>query len=215
MAAFLAAAGQVASTAGPALLSYFGAKDINRRQIELAREQMAFQERMSSTAYQRSMADMRKAGLNPILAYSQGGASSPSGAMPQLQDEVSGAVSSAQHARRLNRELDLMRAQEEQSRHAGQASAAAAQVGYKEARNKDAQWEQIREQTRAIKAGRMLDELAIPSARNLANLENTKFGKYMPYVERALKLMNPFRINYQGPKSYSPIYNRTNIFRKR
>lgn len=38
-----------------------------------------FQKEMSNTAYQRAMDDMKKAGLNPMLAFSQGGASSPSG----------------------------------------------------------------------------------------------------------------------------------------
>lgn len=45
-----------------------------------ATQQMAFQERMRNTAYQTAMDDMKKAGLNPILAYKQGGAAVPSGA---------------------------------------------------------------------------------------------------------------------------------------
>lgn len=52
----------------------------NASSAEQAQRQMDFQERMRATQYQTAVDDMTKAGLNPMLAYSQGGSGTPAGA---------------------------------------------------------------------------------------------------------------------------------------
>lgn len=69
----------------------------NATNIALQREQQGWEERMSSTAYQRGTQDMLAAGLNPMLAYSQGGASTPnvSAATVQPADAMGKGIQNA------------------------------------------------------------------------------------------------------------------------
>jgi len=74
-----------------AALAAEGQRDANKANIELAREQMAFQERMSNSAFQRAVTDMKTAGINPILAAGRQ-SSTPSGQTATVQNVATSAM---------------------------------------------------------------------------------------------------------------------------
>ena len=65
-------------------LGMIGAERQNSAQKGMSNTQMAFQERMSNTARQREIKDLREAGLNPILSAGGSGASSPGGSTANM-----------------------------------------------------------------------------------------------------------------------------------
>lgn len=69
---------------------------------------------MRSTAYQATMKDMKKAGLNPILVSRQGPSQAPQGAMAKIPDMGATAAQATQAATKAYKakpEMDLMQAQ--------------------------------------------------------------------------------------------------------
>lgn len=129
-------------SAAGAALGFLGGERRNAAQAEQASSANAFSAQQFATRYQTTVQDMQAAGLNPMLAYSQGGGSPPTGQQAQMSDSLTPAVQAGTSAylaslsgRKLDAEIKNIQADTEQKE-------ASAMERRGEAWNKPAQGEQ-------------------------------------------------------------------------
>lgn len=88
-------------------LGLFGQQQTNKMNVRLARENREWQERMANTAHQREMADLKAAGINPMLRH-MSGAQTPAGDRAEVGDAVGRGAASAMEAALLRAQLKLV-----------------------------------------------------------------------------------------------------------
>jgi hypothetical protein len=130
-----------------AAASLFGGKSQNDANARMAQQQMDFQERMRATQYQTTVADLKAAGLNPMLAYTQGGAGTPVGATAQMGNPLGEAGTSAREAAMALANYQQLTTQNKLTQEQANQSAASANLLDQQAITEMDRQDQIRTET--------------------------------------------------------------------
>lgn len=169
----------------------------NQASAREAQKSRDWQTDMSNSAYQRATQDMRAAGLNPMLAYKQGGASTPSGATAQQSDVLTPAVNTAQAARRLHAEIKNLQEQNENIRSSTAANEAQARnYDSQSALNKVMAAKGVYDAQQSATNAKLLD-YSLPAAETESAIEQSFYGKGVRWSRPGLGLLadiiNPFK----------------------
>lgn len=163
-------------------LSLLGGLASNAASARAAEKQMEFQKWMASHSYQLAVGDMRKAGLNPALAYMQGGASTPSGAQAEVKDALTPAVSTALQAKQLEAQLQLLNEQRHTQWTTQANQAMDTKLKEQQIKKTDAETELTSNSAKAVGLG-------IPALENKARVESGDIGHYGAYGSYLLELL--------------------------
>lgn len=176
------------SAAATAAINMWSQERANQSNEDIAHDQSEFQERMSSTAYQRAMADMRLAGLNPILAFEKGGASTPPGGTTRVDPILDGkSISAALQVLFAQKELDKIEQETETLKSQDLQAATQAAKNRADTELSDAMRRKTEAEEKYTDFSAKHLYYALPAAENRADVEKSEVGKYGAWLDRIME----------------------------